>query len=149
MDERHAVQPYHLPRQKPMNTAPQDNRQEDDLQEFLPREEPTEKDGEMKIHLDSLQIDRDKTPPSELVENASSTTRAKTRSAHRRSGKRAPAKRRKTSSSSESHEEPSTHRTMRYVSTAPTRNLRPRKSKTMAELNQGLEEASQEAFDEL
>ena len=131
MDERHVVQPYHLPRQKYTSITFQDNGQEDHQPGFLPHEGSSEKDDEMNTHLDSLQINRDTIPPPELVENASSTTRGKTRVTLRRSGRRAPGKRRKiTSSSSESEEEPSTRRTMRRASIPPARSLRSRKNQT-------------------
>jgi hypothetical protein len=132
MDERHVVQPYHLPRQKYTNTTFQDNGQEDHIPGFLPHEESSEKDDEMKTHPDSLQINRDATPPPELVEGASSTTRRKTRVAPRRSGRGAPGKRHKTtSSSSENDDEYSTRRTTRRTSTSisAARSLRARKSK--------------------
>ena len=130
MDERHVVQPYHLPRQKYTSITFQDNGQADHLLGFLPREVPPE-DDEMKTHPDSLQINRDTTPPPEFVENASSTTRGETRIVPRRSGRRAPGKRRKiTSSPSENDEGPSTRRTMQRTSIPPAHSLRTRKSKT-------------------
>lgn len=131
MGERHVVQPYHLPRQKYTSITFQDNGQEDHQPGFLPHEGSSEKDDEMNTHLDSLQINRDTISPPELVENASSTTRSNTRVTPRRSGRRAPGKRRKiTSSSSENDEEPSTRRTMRRASMPPARSLRARKSLT-------------------
>lgn len=130
MDERHVVQPYHLPRQKYTNIIFQDNGQADHLPGFLPHEVPPE-DDEMKPHSDSLQINRDTTPPPECVENPSSTSRGETRIAPRRSGRRAPGKRRRISSSpSENDEGPSTRRTMRHSYIPPTHSLRTRKSKT-------------------
>jgi len=131
MEEQHVVQPYHLPRQKYPSITFQGNEQEDHLRGFLPQKGSSEKDDEMKTHPDSLQINRDATPPPELVEDASSTTRSKTRVAPRRSGRRAPGKRRKTTNSSSEHdEEPSTHRITRRTSIPPARSLRARKTKT-------------------
>jgi len=131
MDERHVVQPHHLPRQKFTNTIFQANGQEVDPPEPLPHEGSSENEDEMKTHSDSLQINRDATPPPELVGNASSTARGKTRGTTRRPRKTAPGKRRKTtsSSSSENGEEFPTRRTTRRVSIPPARNLRARKSR--------------------
>ena len=118
MVERHVVQPYHLPRQKYTNVTFRDSGQEEDLPESLPREGSSEKDDGMKMHLDSLQINRDTTPPPVAVKNASSTTRRKTR-VPRRSGRRAPGKPRKISgSSSEDEDEPATRRVTRRISSA-------------------------------
>jgi hypothetical protein len=123
MDECHVVQPYHLPRQRLTNITFQHDGQEEDRPELPSREGSLEKEDEMKIHPDSLQINQD---APELVENASNTTRGKTRGAPRR----APGRRRRvTSSSSENDEEPSTRRTTRRVLIPPVRNLRARKSK--------------------
>jgi len=131
MDERHVVQPYHLPRQKYTSITFQDNGQADHLSGYLPHEVPSEKDDEMKTHPDSLQIDGDITPPPEFVASPSSTTHGKTRVAPRRSGRRAPGKRRKiTSSPSENDEEPSTRRTVQRTSVPPVRSLRAHKSDT-------------------
>ena len=131
MEEQHVVQPHHLPRQKYTSITFQDNGQEDHQPGFLSHEGSSEKDEEMNTHPDSLQINRDTIPPPELVENASSTIRGKIRVAPRRSGRRAPGKRRKvTSSSSENDEEPSTRRTLRRASIPPARSLRARSSKT-------------------
>ena len=130
MDERHVVQPYHLPRQKYTSITFQDNGQAHHLPGFLPHEVPSEKDDEMKTHPDSSQVNRDITPPPEFL-NASSTTRGKTRIAPRRSGRRAPDKRRKiTSSPSENDGEPSIRRTMQHTSIPPVRSLRAHKSDT-------------------
>ena len=131
MDERHVVQPYHLPRQKYTSITFQDNGQADHLPGFLPHEVPSEKDDEMKTHPDSLQINRDITPPPAFVANVSSTTRGKTRIAPRRSDRLTPGKRRKiTSSPSENDEEPLTRRTMQRASIPPVRSLRAHKSDT-------------------
>jgi hypothetical protein len=136
-DERHVVQPYHLPRQKYMNSPFQDNGQEGGLHELLPREGSSGKGDEMKIHSVSLQINHNATPPSELVENALSMTRGKPQVAPRRSGRRAPVKRRKTtSSSSEYNEEPSVHRTTQRISIPSMRSLRTHNGKTSVELDQ-------------
>jgi hypothetical protein len=121
MDEYHVVQPYHLPRQKFTNITFQHDGGEEDVPELPSREGSLEKEDEMKIHPDPLNQDA-----LELVENASNTTRGKTRGAPRR----APGRWRKaTSSSSENDEESSTRRTTRRIPIPPVRNLRARKSK--------------------
>lgn len=128
MDERHVVQPYHLPRQKYTNSIFQDNGQEEDPPRFSPQEYSCKSEDEMKTHQSPLQLNGDATLPPELVEIAPSTTRGKTRGAARRT---VPGKRRKTtSSSSENDEEALTRRSTRRVSIPPVRSLRARKSKT-------------------
>jgi len=127
MDERHVVQPYHLPRQKYTDLTFQDNGQEEDLPDFLPQE-GTSKEDEMNPYPSSLQINGDATLPPELVENASSTTHGKTRSAPRR---RVPGRRRKTTSSSgENGEESLPRRITQRISITPARSLRARRGKT-------------------
>jgi hypothetical protein len=125
MDERHVVQPYHLPRQKYTSFTLEDDGQEEDLG-FLSQEGSSKSEDEMKAHLGSFQINGDAALLPELVENASKTTDGKT---PRRSGRKVPGKRRKTTSSSgEYDEEPLTRRTTRRVSIPPTRSLRARKN---------------------